>query len=596
MMKTSRVFVRGAWLRGCALSVLAPLACASEPDAGVSDTAYTTASSVGDDGAVADRCSGTPADDVMVAQPDRGITLSGDAIALASAERGVVACGDGFFDLVEVDAGDVGTTALDGRCSAIAVSGDIAVVGTAQGDVIAVDLTGPIVLGRATVPGPVHGVAMDGGDVWIAAGDAGVHAMGLATGAFEDRGTLGDVADARGVALLDGALWVAAGAAGVVVLAPGGGATTGSVATDSPALGLRAGDGDVAVLRGVFGWDRFEGGSSPSRSGGGDTTGTVLDAVQADGTWFTVESHAIVRHGGDARHDEERPQAGALTAPWWRAAVAHGDAIWGAIGDTLLPIELGAAAAAPDVAVDGNTLYLWGDPGAPVEALLVVDNHGDAPLRVGSLEVEAPFVAAPQDAAATADCPDAFEVPPGGSSLVSVSYTPSDDALVSGTLVLHTNDPDEPTVTITIDGNRGEPELGVEATDFLLPGIDGTPFRLSDHRGKVVLVKMFNFGCKRCSEEFATVEHELMASYPGSDFLAVGVNTTHRTAFAGQVVAEGGLTLPMTLDLDSAAFRHYRMPQKVFPLNVVVDRDGVIVHVDTEEGLASTRTAIEAAL
>ncbi len=596
-MKTSRVFDRGAWLRGPALFMLAPCACASDPSDDAGGTAFTTASSAGDDGAIEDRCSGAAAEDVMTARVERSITLSGDAIALASADRGVVACGDGFVDLVEVDAGDVGTTALDGRCSAIAVAGDIAVVGTDAGDVVAIDLTGPIALGHASVPGPVHGVAIDDGAVWVAAGDAGVRALTLATGAFEDRGALGQIADARGVAWVDGALWVAAGAQGVVVLAPQDGATTGSFATDSPALGLRAGGGGVAVLRGVFGWDLLGGGADLRREGGGDTTGTVLDAVHGGDAWFTVESHAIVRHGDGARHDEERPQAGSLTAPWWRAAVAHGEVLWGAVGDTLVPIELGADAAAPDVAIDGGTLYLWGDPGTPVEALLVVENHGDAPLRVGSLEIEAPFSATPQDdAAATAECPDAFEVPPGASSLISVSYTPSDDALVSGSLVLHTNDPDEPTVTITVDGNRGEPELGVEATDFLLPGIDGTPLRLSDHRGKVVLVKMFNFGCKRCSEEFATVEHELMASYPASDFLAVGVNTTHRTAFAGQVVAEGGLTLPMTLDLDSAAFRHYRMPQKVFPLNVVVDRDGVVVHVDTEEGLASTRTAIEAAL
>ena len=39
-----------------------------------------------------------------------------------------------------------------------------------------------------------------------------------------------------------------------------------------------------------------------------------------------------------------------------------------------------------------------------------------------------------------------------------------------------------------------------------------------------------------------------------------------------------GLSYPMAFDLDDELFRRLRLPDHVYPLNVVIDREGKIVH------------------
>lgn len=566
------------------------MACSADADSGATTMPFTTTNADGGE-APMDRCLGDAFADDFAVRTDDGESVAGEIEALASSSHGVVACGDGFLDIV-----GGGSVAIAGMCSSVATDGDLAIVGLRDAGVALVDLSGPSVLGTAEV-GDVAGVAIRGTQAWAAAKGAGVIALDV-SGGVASSGAIGSIADARGVAIDDAGLWVAAADAGVALLDPASGSAIASSATDSTALGVRTTSEGTLVLRGVFGWDVFEAsGSTLTLADSHETTGAVFDATALDGEIITAEVHAIVRHGADGPRYEERPSAGALDAPWMRSAVAHDGELFVALGDEVVPMDVASSVAAPDVMIDATTVYMWGDAGDRLESLVVIDNLGDAPLVIGSIDADAPFAYEVQDGGEPIDgCPDAVQVEPGGSLLLAVSYTPDDASLTTGNITLHTNDPDEPELVLTVDGNRGAPAIGDDAIDFELITIEGERFRLSDHRGKVVLVKMFNFGCKRCAEEFAEVQTDLMTGYAASDFVAVGVNTTHRTAFAGTLAAEADLTLPLVLDIDSAAFRFYRMPEKVFPLNAVVGRDGTLTHVDAEEGLLSTEAAIDAAM
>jgi peroxiredoxin len=565
-------------------------ACGGGDDSAATTMPFTTTNADGGE-APMDQCLGDALADDFAVQTGDGETVSGHIEALASSAHGVVACGDGFLDVV-----GGGSVQLGGTCSAIATDGDLAIVGLRGSGVALVDLTGPSVLGTADV-GDVRGVAIRGAQAWAAASAAGVVALDTSSG-LSSSGAIGQIADARGVAIDDDGLWVAAGDAGVALLDPANGSTIATAETDSRALGVRATEEGVIVLRGVFGWDVFAAsGSTLARSASHETTGAVFDATVHDGEVVTAEVHALVRHASVGPRFEERPRFGDLEAPWLRSVASTGDELFVALGDEVVPVDVAATSEAPDIMVDATTAYMWGDAGERLEVLVVVDNLGDAPLVVGSIDADAPFAVEVQDGAEPKDgCPGAYEVEAGGSMLLAISYTPDDTSLVTGEITLHTNDPDEPRLVLAVDGNRGEPEIGDQALDFELVTIDGELFRLSDHLGKVVLVKMFNFGCKRCAEEFGQVESDVMPGYSSSDFVAVGVNTTHRTAFAGTLAAEADLSLPLALDIDSGAFRFYRMPEKVFPLNVIVGRDGRLAHVDAEEGLEAAQSAIDAAM
>lgn len=566
-------------------------ACGGDDSDPVATTVFTTTApgDAGDDSS-GDRCLGDVFDDDFVARRSDATSLAGHVEALASSSVGVVACGEGF---VEVVGG--GSVDLAGTCTSIAAVDDTAIVGTRDGSVVVVDLSGPSIVGSTQVGQRVYGVAYDGTSAWAAAGTAGVIAIGV-SGAPSNDGTIGAFTDARGVARGPDGLWVAAGDEGVALIDASSGTSIGTATADFAALGVRVVDGGAIVLNGVNGWDRFSAGGGISREATNGTTGSVLDAVEHDGDLFTAEVHALARHTGGAVRFEERESFGELVAPWYRAVVSHGGELFAAAGDELIPIEVTDTVDAPDLMVDATTVYMWGDPGDELESLVVIENLGDEPLVLGDVEADTMLNVSFQDADAVDGCPDAVSVAPGESILLSVKSTPDSTSLATGEIRLFTNDPDEPELVLTVDVNRGEPEIGSAAIDFELLTIYGERVRLSDHAGKVALVKLFNFGCKRCAEEFGDVENEIVTSYPSSDFVAIGVNTTHRTAFAGKVVDEANLTLPMTLDLDSAAFRHFRMPEKVFPLNVVVGRDGKILHVDAEEGLVAATQAIADAM
>ncbi|MCA9648761.1 MAG: hypothetical protein H6712_13600 [Myxococcales bacterium] len=65
----------------------------------------------------------------------------------------------------------------------------------------------------------------------------------------------------------------------------------------------------------------------------------------------------------------------------------------------------------------------------------------------------------------------------------------------------------------------------------------------------------------------------------------------------GVTLAESmDVTLPIAFDLEGELFRHTRLPARVFPLNVVIDRNGALVHVDGDLDTTKAEAAAIAAL
>jgi cytochrome c biogenesis protein CcmG/thiol:disulfide interchange protein DsbE len=118
------------------------------------------------------------------------------------------------------------------------------------------------------------------------------------------------------------------------------------------------------------------------------------------------------------------------------------------------------------------------------------------------------------------------------------------------------------------------------APDFALPAIDGTTVRLSDYRGKIVLVNFWYTGCAPCREETPALQAVYTRlSAQGLQIVGVNVRANERAGPAGEAdirrfVDGYGVTYPIALDTDSQVDRDYQV--YVLPTSFMIDQEGKI--------------------
>ena len=116
---------------------------------------------------------------------------------------------------------------------------------------------------------------------------------------------------------------------------------------------------------------------------------------------------------------------------------------------------------------------------------------------------------------------------------------------------------------------------GMEAPNFTVEMFDGETIRLSDLRGKVVLVNFWATWCPPCREELARVQTDIIDRFAGQEFVFLPISRGEEYQTVAAFRKRMGYTFPMGLDPDPKIFRRYA--QKAIPRNFLIDRDGKVV-------------------
>lgn len=157
-----------------------------------------------------------------------------------------------------------------------------------------------------------------------------------------------------------------------------------------------------------------------------------------------------------------------------------------------------------------------------------------------------------------------------------------------------TQSPQEQTETPTTEGNTDnqaalkeallEGMMDIPIEDFELEDLNGNKIKLSDYKGKIVLLNFWGTWCPPCREEMPYFQ-EIYEEYKDDDVVVLTVNSTSVELRGGtdseqaeknarKFMEDNGYTFPVLLDKDDEVWAIYQ--QRGIPANYVIDKEGIV--------------------
>jgi thiol-disulfide isomerase/thioredoxin len=116
------------------------------------------------------------------------------------------------------------------------------------------------------------------------------------------------------------------------------------------------------------------------------------------------------------------------------------------------------------------------------------------------------------------------------------------------------------------------PELNQKAPDFSLISLQGDKVKLTELRGKAVVLNFWATWCGPCRMEMPLLQ--AYADEYQADLVILPINNDETPATIQKFVDELGLRLDMVLDPGAKVTQAYRV--RGFPTTIFIDKDGII--------------------
>lgn len=121
-------------------------------------------------------------------------------------------------------------------------------------------------------------------------------------------------------------------------------------------------------------------------------------------------------------------------------------------------------------------------------------------------------------------------------------------------------------------------KVGDVAPDFEMQLTDGTQHKLSDFRGKVVMLQFTASWCGVCRKEMPFIEKDIWLKHKENpNFALIGIDRDEPLETVIEFGKKTGITYPMALDPGADIFAKYADRQAGITRNVLIDKDGKIV-------------------
>lgn len=161
-------------------------------------------------------------------------------------------------------------------------------------------------------------------------------------------------------------------------------------------------------------------------------------------------------------------------------------------------------------------------------------------------------------------------------------------ALIIGTMIVMSvkssidkTEPDEDfETTTTIDSSETETGLkqGDVPPDFELTTLTGDVVRLSDYKGKKVILNFWASWCPPCKKEMPHMEeyYQKNKDLENVEIIAVNMTKSEKPGMVKKFVDSYGLTFPIPLDEEGKVMNAYQIIP--LPTTYMINTDGTIAH------------------
>lgn len=154
----------------------------------------------------------------------------------------------------------------------------------------------------------------------------------------------------------------------------------------------------------------------------------------------------------------------------------------------------------------------------------------------------------------------------------TLALSPTAARLVTPTPISPTTVP-PPEATMIPQATTVVAKLDEPAPDFELELFDGGTVRLSDLKGKVVVLNFWASWCPPCRKEMPAFERTWQ-EYRDRGVVFVGVAVQDDEADSRAFAQEAGVTYPIGMDWNGRIFQSYRPTS--MPTTFLIDREGVV--------------------
>ncbi len=122
-------------------------------------------------------------------------------------------------------------------------------------------------------------------------------------------------------------------------------------------------------------------------------------------------------------------------------------------------------------------------------------------------------------------------------------------------------------------------KIGDIAPDFETILHDSSTFKLSDNRGKVVMLQFTASWCGVCRKEMPFIENEIWQKFKNNDFVLFGIDRDEPLDKVIEFISQTKITYPLALDLNSKIFSQYALKNAGVTRNIIIDRNGKIIYL-----------------